>query len=79
MGQVVLVVWGIIQTPYFACFAYSGLIAAMGYQMSSEMLQRTQLARQLEANEVDLRESKGADGTRGQRCRTRHVDVGHRA
>ena len=57
VGQVVLVVWGIIQTPYLACFAFLGLIAAMGYQMSSEMLQRTQLARQLEANEADLREA----------------------
>ena len=57
VGQVVLVVWGIIQAPYLACFAFLGLIAAMGYQMSSDMLQRTQLARQLEANEADLREA----------------------
>ena len=57
VGHVVLVVWGIIQTPYLACFAFLGLIAAMGYQMSSDMLQRTQLARQLEANEADLREA----------------------
>ena len=55
--QVVLVVWGIIQAPFLACFSYLGLIAAMGYQMSGEMLQRTQLARELKAREADLREA----------------------
>src|SRR6266498_1105503 len=58
IGQVVLVVWGIIQVPFLACFSYLGLIAAMGYQMSSDMLQRAQLARQLQASEATLRESK---------------------
>ena len=57
IGQVVLVVWGIIQAPFLACFSYLGLIAAMGYQMSNEMLQRAQLARQLQASEADLRET----------------------
>ena len=55
VGQVVLVVWGIIQTPHLACFAFLGLIAAMGYQMSSDMLHRAELARQLQASEADLR------------------------
>jgi two-component system sensor kinase FixL len=58
IGQVVLVVWGIIQVPFLACFSYLGLIAAMGYQMSSEMLRRAQLARQLETSEADLRETQ---------------------
>jgi two-component system, LuxR family, sensor kinase FixL len=58
IGQVVLVVWGIIQAPFLACFSYLGLITAMGYQMSNDMLQGAQLARQLQASEADLRETK---------------------
>ena len=76
--HVAFVVWGIIEIPYFLCFAYSGIVAAMGYQMSHDMLQRAQVARQLQASEAELRETQ-ADGTRSKRCRTRHVDVGHRA
>jgi two-component system, LuxR family, sensor kinase FixL len=56
--QVVLVVWGIIQVPFLACFSYPGLIGAMGYQTSNEMLQRARLARELQASEADLRETK---------------------
>src|SRR5436190_12117307 len=58
IAQVVLVVWGIIQVPFLACFSYPGLVAAMGYQMSNEMLQRVRLARELQASEADLRETK---------------------
>jgi PAS domain S-box-containing protein len=58
VGEVVLVVWGIIQAPFFACFSYLGLITAMGYEMGSDMLRAAQLARQLRASEADLRESK---------------------
>jgi len=58
VGEVVLVVWGIIQAPFFACFSYLGLITAMGYEMGSDMLRARQLARQLRASEADLRESK---------------------
>ncbi len=57
IGQVVLVVWGIIQVPFLACFSYLGLIAAMGYQMSSDLLHRAELARQLQMSEADLRET----------------------
>jgi hypothetical protein len=57
IGQVVLVVWGVIHAPFLACFSYLGLVAAMGYQLSSDMLQRALLARQLEASEADLRET----------------------
>ena len=58
IGQVVLVVWGIIQVPFLACFSYLGLVAAMGYQMSNELLQKAQLGRQLQASEADLRETQ---------------------
>src|SRR6266478_1324349 len=49
IGQVMLVVWGVIQVPFLACFSYLGLIAAMGYQLSNDLLQKAQLARQLHA------------------------------
>jgi two-component system, LuxR family, sensor kinase FixL len=57
-GQVGLVVWGIIQVPFLACFSYLGLIAAMGYELSIDMLHRAKLARQLEASEADLNETR---------------------
>src|SRR5947199_3994147 len=46
IGQVALVVWGIIQVPFLACFSYLGLIAAMGYEVSIDMLHRAKLSRQ---------------------------------
>lgn len=58
IGQVVLVVWGIIQVPFLACFSYLGLIAAMGYEMSIDMLHRKKLSRQLQASEADLYEAR---------------------
>jgi len=57
VGEVVLVVWGIIQVPFFACFSYLGLITAMGYQIGSDMLRAAQVAWQLQASEAELRES----------------------
>src|SRR5215475_9834953 len=58
VGQVVLVVWGFIQIPFLACFSYLGLIAAMGYELSIDMLHRAKLARQLAASEADLQETR---------------------
>ena len=53
-----LVIWGIVNVPFFLCFAYSGIVLAMGYELSNDMLQTVQLSRQLETSEVDLREMK---------------------
>jgi PAS domain S-box-containing protein len=58
VGQVVLVVWGFIQVPFLACFSYLGLIAAMGYELSIDMLHRAKLARQLATSEADLYETR---------------------
>ena len=58
VGEVVLVVWGIIQAPFLACFAYLGVITAMGYEISSDLVRRADLARQLQASEADLREAQ---------------------
>src|SRR5215475_11420875 len=32
--HVPLVIWGIIDVPFFLCFAYSGVVAAMAYELS---------------------------------------------
>ena len=55
--HVPLVIWGVLNVPFFLCFAYSGIVLAMSYELSNDMLQTAYLARQLEANEADLREA----------------------
>ena len=52
--HVPLVIWGIIEAPFFLCFAYSGIVVAMGYELSNDMAQRAQLARELEASDKRL-------------------------
>lgn len=52
--HVPLVIWGVIETPFFLCFAYSGIVAAMGYELSNDMARTVQLARELEASDKRL-------------------------
>ena len=56
--HVPLVMWGIIDIPFFLCFSYSGVVAAMAYELSNDMARAAQLARQLHASEADLRETE---------------------
>ena len=56
--HVPLVIWGIIEVPFFLCFTYSGIIAAMAYELSNDMAQAAHVARQLQASEINLRESQ---------------------
>jgi PAS domain S-box-containing protein len=56
--HVPLVIWGIIEVPFFLCFTYSGIIAAMAYELSNDMAQAAHVARQLQASEVNLRETQ---------------------
>jgi two-component system sensor kinase FixL len=58
VGQVVLVVWGIIHAPFFACFPYLGLVAAMAYELSDDMLRAAQLTRKLQVSEAALRDTE---------------------
>jgi PAS domain S-box-containing protein len=51
VGQALLVVWGIIQVPFLCCFALLGLLAAMAYELSSDIFRVGQLARELEISE----------------------------
>jgi PAS domain S-box-containing protein len=52
--HVPLVIWGIINVPFFLSFAYSGIVLAMGYELSNDILQAAQLAQKLERSEKRL-------------------------
>jgi PAS domain S-box-containing protein len=52
--HVPLVIWGVIHVPFFFCFAYTGIVAAMGYELSSDMFHAAQLTRKLKESEDRL-------------------------
>jgi two-component system, LuxR family, sensor kinase FixL len=58
LGQSVLVIWGVIHWPLFPSFFYLFIIAAMGYELSEELLRAAQLSRQFQASEAALRENE---------------------
>ena len=49
--HVPLVIWGIIDIPFFLGFTYTGIVAAMGYELSSDMARAARLTRELEISE----------------------------
>src|SRR5882762_2192934 len=56
--HVPLVIWGIIDIPFFLSFAYSGIVVAMGYELSSDISRAAPLARKLKASQAALRKSE---------------------
>jgi len=56
--HVPLVIWGIVDIPFFLSFAYSGIVVAMGYELSSDITRAAQLARRLKASQAALRKSE---------------------
>ena len=54
--QSVLVFWGLVQIPIMASISIVGLVAVMGYELSSEMIRAAQLARKLQESEAGLHE-----------------------
>ena len=52
--HVPLVIWGVIHVPFFLCFAYTGIVAAMGYELSNDMFRAAQLTRKLKESEERL-------------------------
>src|SRR6266478_3112787 len=58
LGQSALVIWGVIESPFFISFPYLGIVAAMGYELSYDLLRAAQLAQQFQASEAALRESE---------------------
>jgi PAS domain S-box-containing protein len=53
-AQVALVVWGVIQVPFFSSFAYLGIVAALGYELSHDTIRAVRLAHELELTEKRL-------------------------
>jgi len=58
--HVPLVIWGVIKVPFFLCFAYSGIVAAMGYELSNDVARTVQLARELQVSQAALRKTEQA-------------------
>ncbi len=52
--HVPLVIWGVLEIPFFFTFAYTAIVAAMGYELSSDMARAAQLARELKESEERL-------------------------
>ena len=49
--QVPLVIWGIVEVPFFLGFTYTAVVAAMAYELSSDMARAARLTRELESTE----------------------------
>ena len=56
--ETVLVQRGVIQSPYLISFAFMGVVLAMAYALSLDVLRASQLVVQLQASEAGLRESE---------------------
>jgi signal transduction histidine kinase len=52
--HVPLVIWGVLEIPFFFAFAYTAIVVAMGYELSNDMARAAQLARELEASDKRL-------------------------
>src|SRR6266478_4075821 len=57
--HVPLVIWGVIEVPFFLGLTYTAVVAAMGYELSNDMARAGHLARELEVS--DQRLSLAAD------------------
>jgi len=49
-----LVIWGVIDVPFFLSFAYFGIVLAMGSELGDDMFRAAQLAHKLERSEQRL-------------------------
>ena len=54
--QSVLVFWGIVRIPLEASMSIMGLVAVMGYELSSEAISASELGRKLQQSEAGLHE-----------------------
>jgi len=57
-AQVALVVWGVIQVPFFSSFAYLGIVASLAYQLADDTIRAAHLARELKASQLALRRTE---------------------
>ena len=58
LGSSALVIWGVIQWPFFVSFPYLGIVAAMAYELSYDLFRAVQLAQRFQASETALHESE---------------------
>lgn len=49
--HVLLVIWGVVEMPFFLGFIYTAIVAAMAYDLSSDMARAARLTRELEISE----------------------------
>ena len=49
--HVPMVIWGLIEAPFFLAFTYTGVVAAMGYELSIDMARAARLNHELEVSE----------------------------
>ena len=52
--HVPLVIWGVIDVPFFLGFTYTAIVAAMGYELSNDVARAAGLVRDLEISEKRL-------------------------
>jgi PAS domain S-box-containing protein len=52
--HVPLVIWGILDVPFFLGFTYTAIVIAMGYELSNDMARAASLAHELETSEKRL-------------------------
>jgi two-component system sensor kinase FixL len=52
--HVPLVIWGVIEIPFFLGFTYAAIVAAMGYELSNDMARAAHLAHELELSDERL-------------------------
>jgi PAS domain-containing protein len=52
--HVPLVIWGVIDVPFFLGFTYTAIVATMGYELSNDVARAAGLVRQLEISEKRL-------------------------
>ena len=52
--HVPLVIWGVIEVPFFLGFTYTAVVAAMGYELSNDITRAARLTRELEASQKRL-------------------------
>ena len=56
--HVPLVVWDILEVPFFLAFTYTAIVAAMGYELSNDMARAARLAEKLQASQAALRKTE---------------------
>jgi len=52
--HVPLVIWGILEVPFFLGFTYMAIVVAMGYELSNDMARAARLTHELETSEKRL-------------------------